>query len=864
MSKSPGAGTARQRTARQRAEELVRLMTFKEKTAQLRCEFVQDIIDGHGNYTGKDRIGPEGIGGLAFERVRMNYSVQQEVQIINEVTDEIRKNSRMGIPPLIHAETLHGLCLKGAVSFPQSIGMAATWDVEMMEEASAVIARECRARGIRQALSPCVDIARDLRWGRVEETYGEDPCLVSRMAVAYCRSFEKEGVITTPKAFVANSGEGGRDSAPVYYSERLLKSVFFKPYRECIAKAGSRSVMVSYNTLDSVPCGLNQWLIKDMLRGYMGFDGFVVTDYGMMEKARNLLKISDDLTVIAAKAVKAGVNRELPDQGGYTKLEEALGRGLITEEEIDALVLDILKAKFEIGLFDEDLFCDPDCAAAISDCEKHRETAYRAAQKSLVLLRNDGVLPLKSQKIALTGTLAVHPRLGGYSTWDIEVPSLADLLTEADYIDTGVCSNDAFYIVENPYVFSLDDQGRCPGWKGIYKDNKEFSFGPKLIRYDDKILFDWSSQPVDEHPDFEVGKGFSVEWRGFLSPAESGNYTFCIEANGGVRLEIDAQMLIDRFQDTVTDRQTACCYLEKGKTYPVVVGFSTSGSNPKISFSWDYVAGKAPSEPDYARMFSGYDTCIYAVGVTEGEGSDRANLDLPQTAQRLITDLADAGKKVVVIIYAGSAVTMSGWIDRVSAVLYAWYPGQEGSRALADVLRGNYNPAGRLPISFPEQIAQVPIHYDSEPRGRNSGYHDLSDQPLFEFGYGLSYTAFSYGALTLSSRNISAGETCTARITVTNTGVCDGEEVVQLYIHDLYSSVTVPERKLQDFQRIFLKRGEAKELVFVITPEMLSLLDEQLHEVVEAGDFEILIGSSSRDIRQRAVLTVSESDRPMG
>ena len=264
----------------ERSEKLLAVMTVEEKIAQLQCLFVQDIIDENGDISKWDLIGVDGLGGLAFERIMMPHTLEKEVEIINNVLKNFKEKTRLGIPPFIHAEALHGLCLKGTTSFPQAIGLAAMWDTEMMSEVSKAISDECKVRGIRQVLSPTIDLARDLRWGRVEETYGEDPCLTSKNAVSFCKSFEENGIVTTPKHFVANSGDAGRDSGAVFHSERMLKKSYFVPYKACIEEAGSRSIMASYNALNSIPAGLNKWLLKDMLRDYMGFKGFVVTDYG--------------------------------------------------------------------------------------------------------------------------------------------------------------------------------------------------------------------------------------------------------------------------------------------------------------------------------------------------------------------------------------------------------------------------------------------------------------------------------------------------------------------------------------------------------------------------------------------------------
>ncbi|WP_068610487.1 glycoside hydrolase family 3 protein [Paenibacillus swuensis] len=848
-------------TASERATQLLALMNIKEKIAQMQCVFLQELMDENGDLSKKHLISEHGLGGIAFERIMMPHSLEKEVEIVNGVLRHCKENTRLGIPPFISAEALHGLCLKGATSFPQAIGLAAMWNPELMEEVSGVIAAESKARGIRQVLSPTIDMARDLRWGRVEETYGEDPVLTSKTAVSFCRSLESAGIVTTPKHFVANSGDGGRDSGPVYHSERVLKSLYFVPYQACIEEAGVRSVMASYNALDSIPVGLNKWLLTDMLKGYLGFKGFVVTDYGLMHKAKTLHRVEDnDYARIAARAVKAGLHREIPSflgENGYSSLEEALDRGLLVEEDIDALVVDILRVKFERGLFDEELSLDFKETEAVTACAKHGEVAYRAATKSIVMLKNDNVLPLvKGGKVAIMGSLAKAPKLGGYSTWGIEVPSLADVMEEAEVVEPAAGQGQSYSVIPQKVFSCITDQGIEQGLYGYFKPDKTYCGQPVVKRTDAELHFDWSDGPVAQHAQFPAGGEFSAEWKGFIEAPASGQFSFCMEANGGISLSIDGEMLIDRFHDTVSDCQYACYDLEKGKKYPISVMFGTSGTSPRLKLTWDYQPDRVQPRTDYASLLEGYETVIVTAGLTEGEGSDRANLDLTQSVEKLITDVADLGKQVIVVLYGGSAVTMQHWVSKAGAILHVWYPGQAGSSAIADILYGAVNPAGRLPITFPQHVAQLPMCYNTEPRGRNSGYNDMPDKPLFPFGFGLSYTTFEYGTPKLSKTTVDKDEETTLSIEVRNTGGVDGDEVVQLYIRDLYGTVATPLFSLKDYKRVTVEAGECVHVTFTITPRMLRLLDESLNWIVEPGDFELMLGSSSADIRQTVRLTV--------
>jgi beta-glucosidase len=477
----------------------------------------------------------------------------------------------------------------------------------------------------------------------------------------------------------------------------------------------------------------------------------------------------------------------------------------------------------------------PEYAKKVTRNRNHIELAYQASQKSIVMLKNDGTLPLdESERIAVLGSLAKHPKLGGYSTWEIEVNSLIDTMINADYIEAnGVSVEQKFSLIESEFFKSMSEDGIIPGITGFYKDNKVFCFEPVIIRNDGCINFDWSESPAAEHEKFQVGKEFSVEWRGLIEVPRSGQYTFCIEANGGIKLEIDSELLIDRFFDTVSDRQMAMYYLERGKHYPIVLGFSTSGSSPKIKFTWDYSENQDQRIPDYQQILKNYRTVVIVAGVTEGEGSDRSNLDLTQSMEKLICDVAEIRKKVIVVIYAGSAVTMMKWQDKVSGIFHVWYPEEAGGKAIADVLYGRYNPAGRLPITFPQHVAQIPLCYNEEPRGRNSGYNDITDKPLYPFGFGLSYSTFVYDNVLLEKSYISIGESTSLKVNVTNIGKMDGDEVIQLYIHDVFSSVATPKLELKDFKRVHIKRGETKTVEFLLTPKMLQLLGEDLIWVIE-------------------------------
>ncbi|MBC8081392.1 MAG: glycoside hydrolase family 3 C-terminal domain-containing protein [Gorillibacterium sp.] len=846
--------------AEQRAEDLLGRMTLEEKVRQLQCMYIQEVIEDVAE------IGADGLGGFAFERVMMPYDLAEEAERVNRVQRYCVEETRLGIPALIHAEALHGLCLQKGTSFPQAIGLAASWDIPTMESVSSAIAEETRARGVRQVLSPTVDVSRDIRWGRIEETYGEDPYLVSRMAVAFCRSFEEQGVVTTPKHFVANSGDGGRDSHPIYYSERLLRKVYFKPYEACIKEAGSQSIMASYNAVDGRPSGLNRWLLTDILREEWGFKGIVVTDYGLIGKAMDNHRVATDLRDASVQSVRAGMDREIPsfnERSGFGELVSALREGLLEEEVLDLAVRRVLEVKFRIGLFEQP-YADVARTVGITNNQDHRQTALEAARKSIVLLKNESqVLPLsiKLNKIAVLGSIAQKPRMGGYSSWGMETVSILEGLqdkcpqgTEIRFIDTkslGDTSDLILAPIPSAYLECLDNGNLVPGLLGEYRNNKHLSFQPQVVQSDAVVDFDWgSTRPVD-HPEYSDGRPFSVNWQGWLTPPASGLYRLGLTANGSVRLYVDGELAIDRWDDPIQETEMVSLDMEAGKRVALQVMYGTSGGTARISLGWDIGEEKDEGTDNLKKELEGADLALIVAGIVEGEGKDRARLELPPSMERLIRSTAQTGIPTVVVISAGSAVTMSSWLKSVQGLVYVWYPGQEGGYAIADVLLGHFNPAGRLPVTFPQDVAQAPLYYNREPSGRSDGYVDMSEKPLFPFGFGLSYTTFAYGEVKLSADVIGRVESIQVSVDITNTGSRDGEEVVQLYLCDLISSYASPEKELKGFVRVFIPAGQTREVTFTLTPAELAMLDRNMQWVVEPGEFEVMIGSASDDIRSR-------------
>ncbi|UCF05227.1 MAG: glycoside hydrolase family 3 C-terminal domain-containing protein [bacterium] len=839
----------------ERVRDLLSRMTLKEKFWQL---FMLST-----NLEGTVEKYTDGVFGF---QISSSGDTSGSVEYVNSVQRHFVENTRLGIPIIAFGEAVHGLVHKDATVFPQAIALAATFDTSLMHRVSKAIALECRSRGIRQVLSPVVNIASDVRWGRVEETYGEDPYLSSEMGVAFVSELEKLGVITTPKHFIANVGDGGRDSYPIQFNERLLREIHLPPFEACILRGGSRSIMTSYNSLDGAPCTANDWLNNRLLKRELRFTGFVISDACAVGGASVLHFTAHDCAESTELALNGGLDVIFQTSYDHYHLfikafqDERLDQGVI-----DRAVSRVLRAKFELGLFERP-YVDSNEPALRVVKDKHLRLAREAAQKSIVLLKNaNNTLPLnKSIKtIAVIGPDASEARLGGYSGPGIRRISILGGIREKIGTSARISYSKGcdrispeYVTVPSEYLFcSLNDTVRH-GLIGEYFDNISLSGDPVFTRIDPQLQFQWtlfSPDPQRLPYDF-----YSVRWNGTLKAPASGRFKIGIDGNDGYRLYINGEPLIDNWRKVTRRTVLAEYHFEKGKEYDVRIEFFEPTGNAWFKLVWNVgVSSDWKREMDEAVSLAGQsDAAVVVAGIEEGEFRDRAVLGLPGRQEELINRVAATGKPVIVVLVGGSAITMNDWLDNVPAVLDVWYPGEQGGHAVADVLFGDYNPAGRLPVTFPVAEGQLPLAYNHKPTGRGDDYVDLTGQPLFPFGFGLSYTTFDYSDLSFDRQRISSTDSAVVRFKVKNTGTLEGDEVIQLYIHDEVASVARPVTELKGFERIHLKPGEVKEASFTIAPENLSMLDRDLEPVVEPGDFRIMIGSSSKDIRLRGILTV--------
>jgi beta-glucosidase len=841
-----------------RASDLLSRMTLEEKVAQLECKI---------SYT-KDKpyADSNGLGGLAT--VLRSMDPKEAAVQANVIQKFALEQTRPGIPVIIHDEAVHGVMAKGATSFPQAIGLAATWDTALVAQVAEIISQETKARGIRQVLSPVVNLARDVRWGRVEETYGEDPFLSARMGATFCRTLEENQVITTPKHFVVNVGDGGRDSFPISETERELLEYDFVPFIACFTEGHATSVMAAYNSYDGVPCSANHWLLTDMLRDTWGFKGFVVSDYGSVSGIYDMHHTATTEEEAAHQAIDAGLDVEFPDVYIYGKpLIKAVKDGLVKEKTLDLAVRRVLEAKFRIGLFDN-LYVDTNAVEGVTNTAGHRQKALQAAREAIVLLKNENhILPLSKDitSIAVIGPNANVVRLGGYSAEGMNVVTvlqgIKNKLSERTTVNYAQgCNIGGTSLPPIPFesLIPSDTTLGKHGLKGEYFNSIDLSGAPAMIRLDSIIDFGWGEGSPDPkiHSD-----SFSVRWTGKIVAPATRKYKISVTSDDGVRLWLDGKLMVDSWFDRGETADYFTMSMEAEKSYDVKIEYYEDLGDAAARLGWnsfDMVKKGIDEAVDAAKKSS---VAVIVTGILEGEGNDRADLGLTGPQEDLIKAVTDTKVPTIVVLMAGSAVTMDQWIAKVPGIIEMWYGGEEGGNALAEALFGDYNPGGRLPVTFPQTVGQVPLYYDHKPTGRGNDYVLLSGKPQFAFGYGLSYTSFSYANLKIDSPNPYTEGTIHVSVDITNTGAVKGDEVAQLYIHDSTATVTRPVLELKGFQRITLNPGETKTVTFPLTHQSLEYPGHDLKPVLESGCVDVLVGSTSDDIRARGRVFVGTATR---
>lgn len=842
-----------------RVQDLLKRMTPEEKFWQ--CFMIPGDLD----HVPKDQY-KHGIFGLQVSAANhgggaagqlLTYNAGEDAEMLAKKINAIQKyfieESRLGIPIIPFDEALHGLMREGATAFPQAVGLAASFNPELMKQVSSAIAKESRLRGIRQILTPVVNLASDVRWGRTEETYGEDPFLTSVMGVSFVTSFENMGIITTPKHFLANVGEGGRDSYPVHWSRRYLEETHLVPFHKAFTSGKSRSVMTSYNLLDGRPSTANHWLLTEKLKKEWDFKGFVISDASAVGGANVLHFTAKDYDDASAQAMNAGLDVIFQTEyKHYSLFIPPFLDGRISKERIDDAVARVLRAKFELGLFENPYVSDRE----IRELKKinHKPLAEKSALESIVLLQNQKeTLPVSvhAKKIAVIGTDAFDARLGGYSgpgNHKISILEGIKNFTKDKNIEVlyakGITWDLKHFKTVPAGLLSFENN---KGLKGQYFSNPELKGTAAFERQDEQINFKWtlySPDPEKLQPDH-----YSIRWTGKLSAPDTGKYQFGLHGNDGFRLYLDGKLIIDQWEKSGYSTKTAAIDFVKNRKYDIVIEFRESRGEGNIDLIWNYGIDNYQKDFDDAlKTAEKADHIIITAGIHEGEFQDRSSLELPGNQEQFIHEVSKLNKPVTVILIGGSAIKTTTWKDKAGAILDAWYPGEEGGNAVAKILFGAENPSGKLPVTFPAEEGQLPLTYNHHPTGRGNDYYDLSGEPLYPFGFGLSYTTFELSDLHLSKMKYSENDTIIADVKIKNTGTKAGSEVVQLYVKDILASVARPVIELRGFQKIYLNPGESKQVTIQIPVRDLQFLDENMKWTVEKGTYRIMVGNSSKNL----------------
>ncbi len=717
-------------------EQLLDRMTLEEKMAQLAGVSIRVLLDDDLRLS-KARMCEhlsQGIGQITLSAGATTLPPEKTAENANAVQRFLKEDTRLGIPAIFNDECVAGFMGMGATHFPQAIGMGAAFDPELTHRMADVIRRQARAAGSHLMYSPVLDVGVDPRWGRIEETWGEDPYLVSRIAVAFVMGLHgarlQDGVVATLKHFAGYSAsEGGRNCAPVHMGRRELREIFLLPFEAAVKEAGAESVMAAYHDIDGIPCAGSKYLLTDILRSEWGFEGIVIADWGAVEMLHRFHHLASDLTEAGKQALLAGLDVETPEGVCYPRLVESIQHGDLPEEAADRAVRRHLRVKILFGLFD-DPYVSVEEAGKAFDTPEQRALALEAARHSMTLLKNDGnLLPLDTdlKTIAVIG------------------PNAAD--TRA-------------------------------------------------------LLGDYS---------------YSVYRR------MEGDAVKIVSILDGIRSKVRPETQV--FHALGCD----------------VMGNSTEGFDKAV---------KAAKGSDVVIAVLGGRSALHEGG-TSGENLDRAELHLPGVQEALLKALHGAGKPIVLVLTNGRPLAIEWAAQHVPAILEAWLPGEEGGDAVADVLFGDVNPGGKLPVSLLRTAGQAPTPYHV----RTSSFADWAKyvftdrSPVYPFGHGLSYTEFAYRDLDITPQKVTDEEEVRISCTVENIGDRCGNEVVQLYLRDSVASVARPKKELKGFQRISLKPGKEKRLVFRLPVELLAFHDAEMRLIVEAGTFEVMAGSSSEDIR---------------
>lgn len=805
-------------------------------------------------------------------------TVEEKISLLRATSPGI---SRLDIPKYYHGnEALHGVVRPGRFTvFPQAIGLAATWNPVLQEQVATVISDEARARwneldqGREQKSqfsdlltfwSPTVNMARDPRWGRTPETYGEDPYLSGIMGTAFVKGLQGNDnrylkIVSTPKHFAANNEEHNRFVCNPQISEKQLREYYLPAFEACVKDGKSASIMSAYNALNDVPCTLNAWLLTKVLRNDWGFKGYVVSDCGGPSLLVNAHKYVKTKEAAATLSIKAGLDLECGDDVYDEPLLSAYRQYMVTDADIDSAAYRVLRARMQLGLFDSGeknpyTKISPDVIGS----KKHQEVALNAARECIVLLKNQKkMLPLNAKKIksiAVVGINAGSSEFGDYSGLPVIAP-VSVLQGIKDRVGEDV------KVVYAPWKSAVDGmeliQGASfpEGLQAEYFDNAKLQGTPK-VRKEEWINF----EPGNQAPDPFLPKSpLSVRWTGKLRPTVTGQYILSFTSDDGCRLSIDGKMLIGAWPGHAVRTDTAAIYLEAGKDYQLKAEYYDNRDYAIAKLQWRVPqVGKVTRLDLYGEAGKAVRECETVVAVLginksiEREGQDRYDIQLPADQREFLQEIYKVNPNIVVVLVAGSSLAINWMDEHIPAIVNAWYPGESGGKAVAEVLFGDYNPGGRLPLTYYRSLDELPPFDDYDiTKGRTYKY--FKGDVLYPFGYGLSYTSFKY-----SNLQVADGEKeVSVSFQLRNTGKYAGDEVAQVYVKLPERGEVIPVKELKGFERVSLKSGESKEVTIKLRKDLLRYWDEAKGKFIyPSGNYNIMVGASSADIRLQKVVSV--------
>lgn len=789
-----------------------------------------------------------------FEDLLKRMTLEEKIDMLGGTGFATKPNARLGIPELRMTDGPLGVRMDKSTAFPSGINLAATWNPALVEKIGHALGREVKAHDAHVLLAPCVNIARIPNGGRNFESFGEDPFLASRMAVNYINGLQSEGVAATVKHFAANNQEHERMFVDAQISERALNEIYLPAFKAAVQEANVLCVMNAYNKINGHFASENDYLLNKILKTEWGFTGMVMSDWGAVHSS--------------IPTANGAMDLEMPE-GKYLNKDSlflTIQKGEVNEATIDEKVRRTLRTIFRLGLFEKPSLKDDFKVGT----KENREAAFLGTREGIVLLKNQNdILPLnfsKLKSVAVIGPNAAKARTGGGGSSQVdplEAPSPLEILKQnfGDKVKinyaVGVRLDGESIPVPSKYLSTENGE---EGLRGEYFDNMELKGRPVYTRMDKELYFDWGGDSPFKNENWKTDI-FSVRWTGKVKAPVSGHFIFDLISDDGVRFWLDDKLVIDHWTDHAPESREYEIQLVAGKEYKIKIEYYENGGGAVCKLGWTLpgedpmiAAIKAAKQSEVVLLFAGTSAAY------ESEGFDRQDLVLPKNQDELIEKIASVNKNVIVVINAGSPVLMDKWLGKVKGVVFAWFGGQEMSYALSDVLSGKFNPSGKLPVTFPKRWEDCSAFSTYK---KESGITEYSDgifigyrhfehnniEPLFPFGFGLSYTKFAYANLKLSAKEMSQNEKLTVTFDVKNTGKVDGGEIPQLYIRDVKASVERPVKELKGFSKVMLKPGETKAVTLTVDKAAFSFFDENSKSfITEPGEFEILIGSSSQKI----------------